>query len=251
MSFSVNIIGSGNLACHLALALHQAGNQIIQIISRNEMAGNELALQVSASYQNDISQIKESDFNIFCVSDDAIFSLAKKLPKTNAIVLHSAGAISINVLEDFENFGVFYPLQTFNKNRKLDFSEIPICIEANNVKTFQKIESLAKSISNKIIPMNSEKRKAVHLAAVFANNFTNHLVGIAEDILKENEVSTDILFPLLKETFEKIKSNGATESQTGPALRGDEKTIQNHLELLTKHPKRKEIYELISKAIKD
>jgi predicted short-subunit dehydrogenase-like oxidoreductase (DUF2520 family) len=147
-----------------------------------------------------------------------------------------------------KNYGVFYPLQTFSKNKKADFKTIPICLEANNTSTLKVIQSLGKSISNNVRTINSEQRKVVHLSAVFACNFTNHFYAIASDILASKKLSLDILKPLIEETANKIKNNSPAKMQTGPAIRGDKKTMNAHLKLL-ENKEYKKLYKLMSESI--
>jgi len=165
-------------------------------------------------------------------------------------VVHTAGSVAQNVFKNYsKNYGVFYPFQTFSKNKEVNFSEIPICIEANNEKFENKLINLAKKLSENVYKMNSEQRKYLHIAGVFANNFTNHMYYIASEILKQKNIDAEIINPLIKETANKLEKLSAYNAQTGPALRNDTESIKKHLNLLSSQPEFMEIYKLISKDI--
>ena len=149
----------------------------------------------------------------------------------------------------FENFGVFYPVQTFSKTRNLDFSKIPICIEANSITLENELLELAKILSSSACVIDSEKRKFLHLSAVFASNFSNHMYDIAAEILSQKDISFDLLKPLIDETAQKAIDTGARNAQTGPAVRNDQKIIQNHIEMLKNQPEFEKIYRFVSESI--
>ena len=184
---------------------------------------------------------------IIAISDDAISQFSKKLNLKNKLVVHTSGSVQLDDLNCNANKGVFYPLQSISKHKKINFKKIPICLEAENKIDYSILEKVAKSISKKVFPINSEQRKKLHVAAVFVNNFTNHLYKIGNDICKVNNIDFEILKPLINETAHKIKKLTPSEAQTGPALRNDVKTLSNHLELLNKN--QKEIYNVLTKSI--
>jgi predicted short-subunit dehydrogenase-like oxidoreductase (DUF2520 family) len=183
------------------------------------------------------------------LKDDIVPKIASKIKNDKGVVLHTSGAVGINAMESATNFGVFYPLQTFSKNKALDFAEIPVCIEANSPENLEKIRSLASEITKDVREINSEQRKALHVAAVFVNNFSNRLYSIGAEICAENKIDFSILKPLIAETASKIESLKPQEAQTGPALRNDQKTIEAHLAFLSK--KHKDIYSLLTQSIQD
>lgn len=165
-------------------------------------------------------------------------------------MVHTSGSTDINVLDSKNRKGVFYPLQTFTKNKSVDFSQIPICIETEVPSDFEIIEKLAKSVSNSVYLINGNQRKALHVSAVFVCNFANHLFTIGNTICVENNIPFEILQPLIKETAEKIQSLSPSEAQTGPAIRNDQKTIEKHIDFLT-NENQKEIYKILTKSIQN
>ena len=227
---SVLLVGKGNVATHLYTAFLKAdGISVKQISSRK------------------LENVTPADVTIIAVSDDVIAEVSSKIK--NTFVVHTSGSVSLNDLKNNSNKGVFYMLQTFSKDKEVDFSEIPFCLEATNEKEYQLLERLAKSIGIKIYTINSEQRKTLHVAAVFVNNFTNHLFKIGNDICKENYIPFEILQPLIKETFLKIQSLSPEKAQTGPAIRKDKKTIKNHLNLL--NTGQQEINNILTKSIQN
>lgn len=248
---TVSILGSGNVATHLANVLYSKGVEINQIYSRNIKRAKTLANKVRAGYTTDLAGVKDnSDLYIIAVPDDAIMDVAKQLTVNNKIVVHTSGSVGVDVLENTsKNYGSFYPLQTFTKEREVSFQEIPMCIEGSTKKTENELTSLALSLSNNVNKIDSIQRKKLHLAAVFACNFANYMQVIAEDLCVENGVSFDLLKPLIKETFEKGIDGSPNDNQTGPAKRGDSKIMNQHAELLTNSKELKDIYRLISDQI--
>ena len=256
-------IGSGNVATHLALVLKSSGHQILQVYSRKLINAKKLAQKINCASSNDLKKIKtDADIYFICVKDDAVEKIISDLPVRRQgfgfsisdfqIFVHTSGSIIMNILKNkFKNHGVFYPMQTFSKQKKIDLTNTAIFVEANNKFTEKKLIQLAKSITKKVHLMNSEQRKVVHLAAVFVNNFTNYFYIIAEDILKKRNLSFEILKPLIFETSQKIQNLSPMEMQTGPAKRGDKKIIETHLKMLNDFPEYKKIYSLISKSISE
>lgn len=248
---TVSIIGSGNVATHLANALYRKGIAINQVYSRKTANAKVLANKVRAGYTSDLEGIKDnSDLYIIAVQDDVIKVVAEKLAISNKIVVHTSGSVGIDVLQSTsKNYGSFYPLQTFTKEREVSFEQIPMFLEASTKKTENELTSLALSLSNNVNKIDSIQRKKLHVAAVFACNFANYMQVIAEDLCAQNNVSFDMLKPLIKETFEKGVGASPTENQTGPAKRGDVKIMNKHLELLNTNKELQDIYRLISGQI--
>ena len=244
---TVSIIGSGNVAQHLIAAFTKAPEiKLVEVFARDKKIVSSLldAHQIVTF----IEDLKPVDLCIIAVSDTAIAEVSEALPFHNTLVAHTSGSIAMNALSDKNRKGVFYPLQTFSKNKAVDFSVVPICIESENAEDQALIEKAAHSISKVIYPINSTQRKALHTAAVFVNNFVNHLYVIGNEICDENEIPFDILKPLIAETAEKIKTLSPLEAQTGPAKRKDQNTIQLHLDAL-QNDNQKAIYRLLTKSI--
>lgn len=248
---TISIIGAGNLATQLGITLHKEGYLISQVYSRTSKSAVILSKKLNAKPISDFKKLStDSSIYIIAVKDDAIESIAKQLKLKDKIVVHTSGSVPMNVLKKCsKNYGVFYPLQTFSKNKTAEFKTIPICIEANNTSTSTTLQYFAKSISGNVQKVNSEQRKKIHLAAVFACNFSNHMYAIAESILAKNKLSLDLLKPLIEETANKIKDNKPNAVQTGPAIRKDKKTLEAHLKLLSKEKDLQKIYSLISGSI--
>ena len=227
---SLVILGNGNVATHLFNAFSKATN--VDVTKINSRALND---------------IPNSDITIIAVSDDAIQQISKTINNRSGLIVHTSGAVDIKVLQN-KRKGVFYPLQSFTKNVKVDFKTIPFCLETTDSEDFILLEKLTKSISNKVYKIDSEQRKKLHVAAVFVNNFTNYMYKIGSDICKENEIPFEVLFPLIKETANKVKTVNPKDAQTGPAKRNDLKTMNNHLKSLNSRQQKK-IYKLITKLI--
>lgn len=249
----VAILGAGNVATHFSKALIKAGYPVNQVWSRNNQNAIDLALAIGA---NSISQIadlsQQIDVIIIAVSDDAIESVVTQIPISNQqqLILHTSGSTSLSVLEiHAQNCGVLYPLQTLSKDHDLDFSTIPLLIEANHHQAEEQLLMIAKQISRKVENVNSEKRMRIHLSAVFACNFTNHFYAIAEKMFEEDKLDFDLLRPLILETAHKAMLNFPTAVQTGPAKRNDTITINKHLELLKNNPQIQNLYATVSQDI--
>ena len=246
------LIGSGNLATQLALALTEKGIRVNQIYSRNIESASELAAKVNASFTNDLSQlVSEADLYIIAVKDSAIQEILENLQLDESrLIVHTAGSIPMSILEGFTtNYGVFYPLQTFSKSRKVDFSDIPICIEANHPSNLLKLERLGKKLSCSVNQINSEERNTLHLAAVFANNFVNHFYAVGAEILHDKKLDFELLKPLIRETAEKIQSLQPTDAQTGPAKLNDRLIINAQLKMLQDKPELQKIYSFVTESI--
>jgi len=240
------LLGAGNLAYHLTnCLLNNKAIQVVQVYNRSLEKINYLKSKTSIT--NNLSELKDADIYIIAVSDSAILDLSSKLNFKTKLVVHTSGSVAMKELTSNSNKGVFYLLQTFSKEREIDFSTIPICIEASEKKDLELLETLAKSISNNCFLINSEQRKNLHIAAVFVNNFVNHLYHLGNEICNENKVPFEILQPLIQETSNKIAELSPFEAQTGPAKRNDVKTIEKHKAMLTTN--QQEIYTLLTKSI--
>ena len=243
---SVVIIGSGNVAKHLIKAFLKIENvNLKQVYTRN--LEDEALLKSSVSTTSDLSLIKEADVTIIAVSDDAIANISYNLK--NALVVHTSGSVEMKALKNQKNKGVFYLLQSFSKEKEINFSNVPICLEAENKSDLAKLEKLASLLQGNIYHLSSLQRKKIHVAAVFVNNFTNHMYTIAYNICEEHNVPFDILEPLIEETSQKIKNLTPKEAQTGPAKRNDIETIKNHINLLSKS--QQELYLKITQSIQN
>ena len=220
-------IGAGNLATQLSSAMKEQGYDIIQIYSKSLKNAKILGSSLSCDYTDDLNQIKDTaDLYIFSIKDTALQECEPHAKR----------------------YGVFYPLQTFSKNKKVNFSNIPFFVEANSEKDATLLTDMALKISQDVRVISSEQRKYIHLAAVFACNFTNHMYAISEKLLKEHGLPFDILQPLIQETSDKIKKISPVTAQTGPAVRYDENVMNKQLSLL-EDDQLKEIYRLLSKNI--
>ena len=241
----IAIIGGGNVASHLTKAFYETKEvSLVQVYARNIAQIEHLKHHTSIT--NSLELLIDADVYILAVSDDAISEVSSKI-NGNRLVVHTSGSASLESLQNKGRKGVFYLLQSFSKGKTVNFNKIPFCLEAENKKDLELLETLAKSIGSKIYHINSKQRKSLHAAAVFVNNFTNHMYKIGADICQEHQVPFEVLQPLIQETALKIKKLSPEAAQTGPAKRNDQETIQNHLKLLNKE--QQEIYQLITKSI--
>jgi predicted short-subunit dehydrogenase-like oxidoreductase (DUF2520 family) len=245
----VIIIGSGNVAHHLTHAFSKSKKiDLAQVFSRQKES--IVPLLDSHKITNNFADLLEADLYILAVSDDAIAAVSSQLPFENRLVVHTSGSVSIDVLDNKNRRGVFYPVQTFSKNRAIDFSEIPICIESQNEDDFDLLEKVAYSISNKVFKISEVQRQALHVSAVFVNNFVNQLYQIGNEICLENNIPFEVLKPLILETANKGTRLSPKESQTGPASRNDHTTIERHLKFLSDEYQRN-IYKTITQSIQN
>ena len=245
------ILGSGNVAAVLGRKFKAAGHTILQIVSRNASVASQLAYEWDTESTNYSSIInRNADVYIIAVSDDAIDDVVADLQLPRKVVAHTAASVSKEVLKNVsDHYGVFYPLQTLHKEDP-DLPEAPIFFDGSDEITRKKLEALANSISPKHVSRASDDaRLKLHVAAVFVNNFSNHLYALAESYCKKEGIDFKELLPLIEETASRLKDNSPAKTQTGPAVRHDEETIQKHLELLNDHPQLKSIYQLMTKSI--
>ena len=244
----VIMLGSGNVATSLAMALKD-NCEIVQIYSRTMDNAKTLAQKVGCEAIDDLKKLdKKGDIYIISVKDDAIASIIDATPSNRALWLHTSGSTPIEVFEGKrERYGVLYPMQSFSKSRIVDMSEVHIFIEGNCDKVTREINDFASSISENLHKATSQERQQLHVAAVFACNFANHMFTLSSEVLSEAGLPFDAMLPLIKTTVEKLDHMTPQESQTGPAARGDIKIIEKHLSTL-KGDKR-EIYKLLSSSI--
>ena len=243
-------IGSGNVATHLAVGLHKKGIRILQILSPNKIHATELARKCNAQAITTFNLInRNADLYILAIPDGVISEAASQMPLVKGLVVHTSGFTDIMVLEKFEKHGVFYPLQTFSKNRAVNLREVPIFLEASDESSLMHMRKIAEKLSHYIHIMASSQRKKLHLAAVFVNNFNNYLYLLAEEFLKDEDIDFNFLLPLIRETANKIMELNPDKAQTGPARRNDEQTIAEHLNMLKDKEEFHEFYQLFSKHI--
>lgn len=246
------VLGAGNMATRLSLALVESGYTILQVFSRTMQSARLLATRLGrdVAYTDSISEVcTHARFYLFSISDDALPDLVSQLPENDALWLHTAGSMPMEIFAGkTRHYGVLYPMQTVSKERETDWSEVPVFIEASTSTDLSLIENLARSISRNVQHCNSSQRRALHLAAVFACNFTNHMYAIAEKLLQEEGLDFDVMKFLIRETERKAEVMSPREAQTGPATRCDKNVMNKHLELLAASPE-EELYALISKNI--
>jgi len=243
------ILGAGNVATHLFNAFNIAKNTtVVQVYNRSEKSLDYIKKKTNTT--TSISELLDADVYLIAVSDDNIGALSKKLLFHNKLVVHTSGSVAMNQIGNNNNTGVFYPLQTFTVRKEVNFKSIPLCIEATKKNDLQLLETIAKSISDNVYHINSKQRKALHIAAVFVNNFVNHLYQKGEEICKENSLSFNILKPLILETAQKAIQLSPEESQTGPAKRNDQEVLEQHLADLHTTTQQ-EIYTLLTKSIQE
>ena len=245
------IIGASSVANQIAIAFYKSGLEIVQVFNRTIEKASELAKQTASKPIDEFDLItKDADLYLVSVKDKALPEVLSKINDVNGIVVHTSGPHGIEVFnKKFENFGVFYPLQTFSKGNDVVISQVPFLIEANKNETELALVSLAKRISENVQIMSSDKRRQLHLAAVFANNFSNYMFNVAEEILSSHNISFDLLKPLILQTCSKAVLGKPKVFQTGPAFREDYKTIETQLELLSDNENLREIYRLITEGI--
>lgn len=248
---SISLIGAGKVGWHLAIAFKQAGFKIMHIISRDLKKAESLSVLVDSEALTSLDQLaEEPDLFLVCTQDSEIDALAGSLSSSNAIVAHTSGGIGMEVFNAKANkYGVFYPLQTFSLGDVIDYKAIPFLLEGSDPATVSALAGLAEKISGKIQIADSRTRLQVHLAAVFACNFSNHMTAIAEQLLDDLDLDIELIKPLMAQTMKKLDTMSAEDAQTGPAIRGDASTMKRHMDLLKSDPDLQEIYQKISQNI--
>ncbi len=245
----VVVLGFGNVASHLISFIQESKQlELIQIYIRNlDKIQSESLKRICT---DEFTKIKEADIYIISVSDNAISEVSENLPFSNKFVVHTSGSADLNILSAKNRRGVLYPLQTFTKNKTVDFSEIPFCLESEFEEDYNFLHEFALNFSNKIYKISSEQRKYIHVSAVFVSNFTNHMFTLGNEICKENNIPFEIFKPLIQETLNKIDVLEPIAAQTGPAVRNDSNTIKKHLELIG-NEKIKSLYLNITESIQN
>lgn len=248
------LIGAGNVAWHLGKALQKAGHEIVAVYSRTAIHREALATELAPAIPLATPDLTSTGAEVVLIAipDAALAKLATtlRIPK-GTILAHTSGSQPLSALQGIAGArtGVFYPLQTFSKSIPVDFSTIPILLESGDEQSLRTLQDVANSISNNVLVVNSDKRKQLHLAAVFACNFTNHLLGISRQLLQQADLPDTLLQPLIQETVAKAMQQHPFQVQTGPAVRHDQNVLEEHLKLLQDHPLYQQVYQLLSQSI--
>jgi len=257
LPLKITMLGSGNVATHLSLAFEKAGHEIVTVYSRHLAHAQELAAKLKSAAANtatDFTTLPTSHIYCLCVTDSALAEVFRqaKFP-VGSIVVHTSGSLPLSILENQAGIrtGVFYPIQTFSKNQEVDLTQTPIAVEAEIPEVTACLNVLAASVSRQVVVLSSQDRKTLHLAAVFACNFTNHLLGISQEILKNKGLNPSLLQALVSATLNKALIHNHFSVQTGPAIRGDANVIQQQIQQLEMQPVYQAIYEVISHSIQE
>ena len=245
------VVGSGNVATHFARAFHASGNDIVQVYSRNIAHAQVLASQLDAQAIDRFADLADdAHLYLLAIPDDALYEVVTQISPKQGIMVHTSGSVPMDVLKPLSaKIGVVYSPQTFIKSLEMNYSELPFCIEASDGEVLERLKNLVLPVSQKIYEINSDQRRKLHLAAVFVNNFGNALNAMAQDITMQNDIPFEILHPIIAVTAEKASHGDLWQLQTGPAVRGDEKTISNHKKLLANDSDLLELYSLITNII--
>lgn len=250
---SIVLVGAGHLATNLGKALYRKGFRIAQVYSRTELSAKSLAEVIEASYTTHLSALlPDADLYIVSLKDDAFIQLLPTIVagRGQGLWIHTAGSISMDVWTNYATrYGVLYPMQTFSKMHEVDFRQIPVFIEASNEKDTTFLKNIASALSDKVYSATSNQRKSLHLAAVFACNFSNHMYALSAEILQKYDLPFDVMLPLIDETASKVHSLSPRSAQTGPAMRYDTQVMEKHLEMLSEFPDIQAIYRQLSASI--
>jgi predicted short-subunit dehydrogenase-like oxidoreductase (DUF2520 family) len=245
------LLGTGNLATQLGLALQMNHHKIVQVVGRTESSTIQLARLLASEpspFTNELSQ--EAELYLLAISDDAIPQILPKLSLTDKLIVHTSGSLPMELLAGCsKNYGVIYPLQTLSKQREVDFRKVPLCIEGSSQDNLALLEDCARSLSDQVFHVDSEHRRQLHLAAVFVCNFVNHMYSIGEQLLADQQLDFNLLKPLILETAEKAVHFSPSEVQTGPAVRGNQRIMDLHAEMLERYPAWQKLYKTISSDI--
>lgn len=248
---SVTVVGAGNVGWHMAKALHHAGITIDHVVSRTIKHAEELAGMVSAVPLTSVAGIERApDMFLLCVNDDALVQVVQEFSGFDALVVHTSGSSGKDIFQDRKGkSGVFYPLQTFTRMSEMSYGTIPFFVEGTSTQVVSQLKRLAELISGIVYEADSDKRRMLHVAAVFACNFNNHLAAIADELLAAAELDFELLLPLMEETNRKLKSMDPVSAQTGPAVRNDRQIIEKHLRALKGMPEEQKLYKLLTENI--
>ena len=246
----VVLIGSGNVATILGKVIHNAGHEIIQVLSRNENHAKQLAELYQCAYGSfKTSEYKDADIYLLAITDTALYHLDQYVQLENKLVIHTAGSVSKEVLKNISSrYGIIYPLQSLIKGSD-DLPEIPLLVDGNNAETTRLIETFAKTLSGSVDIADDQERLKFHVAAVLVNNFTNHMYAMGDEFCKKEHIDFKRLYPLIQETTRRIAQHPPHEVQTGPAIREDIYTLGKHLQILSAHPDLKYLYLKLSESI--
>lgn len=246
----VVLVGSGNVATVLGKVIHNAGHEIVQVLSRNENHAKELAKVFkcsSGSFRS--TDYKEADVYLLAITDTALYHLDQYVQLVNKLVVHTAGSVSKEVLKNISSrYGIIYPLQSLIKDSE-DSLEIPLLVDGSDDDTLAIIKEFSNTLSNNVAVANDEERLKYHVAAVLVNNFTNHLFAMGDEFSKKENIDFEKLFPLIDETIRRVKTHPPQSVQTGPAIREDIYTLGKHLQILSAHPDLKYLYLKLSESI--
>ena len=250
-SYNIVMIGAGNVSTHISRHFHSAGHRISSVFSRTEASARRLAGDLGVPGTSNPEDVPtDADFYIIAVPDRAVVETGKQFSPAKGIWLHTAGSLSLDIFKNiFEHYGVLYPLQTLSRSRPIEPSQVPCLVEGSSPRVTASLMKLASSVYRSVVEATSEQRLVIHVAAVFTNNFSNHMVHIAKQLLSDQKIDPGLLDPLLQETFDKIMETGTEKGRTGPAVRGDQETIKKHIELLKGHPEWEKLYTFISRDI--
>ena len=243
------LLGAGNVGHHLSKAFDKSTEiDLVQWYSRDnsKVSYNDIDTEII----NDLSKIKSADIYVISISDSHVGEISEKLNVSEKLVVHTSGSLDLSIIDKKNRRGVFYPLQTLSKNKEIELAKVPICIESENNKDLVLLETISKYIGCKTYKIDYNERKILHLAAIFSNNFVNHMFTIAKEILDDKNLDFNILKPLINETVDKIHKLDPENAQTGPAIRNNNEIILNHIKTLKKDDHKK-LYELMTKLIKD
>jgi predicted short-subunit dehydrogenase-like oxidoreductase (DUF2520 family) len=249
--YNISFAGAGRVAGALCREMFRAGFKILQVVSENPDNGMPLAQMCGAKWSSVLNFNKSNDIIVVAVPDHILQEVLSEIRRSgNTIVVHTAGSYGLEVFpSDIKNAGVFYPLQTFSKGREIDFKNLPFLLEAKGENTLKHISRLAEALGGEVHHVDADRRKLLHLSAVFVNNFTNYMLAEGEEIALKAGFSFGILVPLIKETISKALEKGPSSSQTGPAVRNDINTIEKHMELLSFSPDLQKLYSEITQSI--
>jgi predicted short-subunit dehydrogenase-like oxidoreductase (DUF2520 family) len=247
---NIVLIGSGNVATVLGRKSQAAGHRIIQVYNRNADHANVLATRLGTTSTSYISSIdRKADLMIIALRDDAVGYVAREIGEVRSILVHTAGALSIDeVRGSNKSYGVLYPLQSLRKEIEI-LPALSILVEGNNAGTLRQLKELAHSIAESVMEADDETRLKYHLAATMVNNFTNHLYSLAASFCEKENISFAVLQPLIEETAIRLRNTTPQKAQTGPAIRNDTSTIEKHADLLKKYPDILNMYNLFTSEI--
>ncbi len=253
---TIVLIGSGNVATQLARNIYERPEvashfQVIQVYSPNESHAQALANLIACEAISSLPLMRtDADLYLFSVKDAALEDVINHIPANNGLWIHTSGSMPMEILATrTQRYGVLYPLQTFSKERPLSLREVPLFLECHREEDLAELHSFANLLSDQVRTLDSDQRRTLHLSAVFACNFANHLYALAAHLLEEKQLPFDLLLPLIQETTAKLSQLPPREAQTGPAIRFDTNIIHKHLAMLHQHPRMQQIYEIMSESI--